>query len=73
MECDVCRRNKGEQTHIASLLHPISIPERKWESISIDFIIGLLVVQGRDYIYVVVYKLTKFAHFFTVPSKSSAS
>ncbi|XP_059068475.1 uncharacterized protein LOC131858987 [Cryptomeria japonica] len=33
-----------------------------------DFITGLPRVQGRDCIYVVVDRLTKFAHFFTIPS-----
>ena len=32
-----------------------------------DFIIGLPRVQGKDYIFVVVNRLTKFAHFFTIP------
>lgn len=31
-----------------------------------EFIIGLPRAQGRDYIYVVVDCLTKFAHFFSI-------
>ena len=38
-----------------------------------DFIIGLPMVQGNDCIYVVVDRLTKFVHFFVVPSTSSAA
>ncbi len=33
-----------------------------------DFITGLPKVQGRDCIYVVVDRFTKFAHFFAIPS-----
>ena len=33
-----------------------------------DFITGLLRVQGRDCIYVIVDQLTKFAHFFAILS-----
>jgi hypothetical protein len=32
-----------------------------------DFITGLPKVQGRDCIYVVVDRLSKFAHFFAIP------
>ena len=33
-----------------------------------DFITGLPKVQGRDCLYVVVDRLTKFAHFFSISS-----
>jgi hypothetical protein len=32
-----------------------------------DFITGLPKVQGKDCIYVVVDRLTKFAHFYDIP------
>lgn len=38
-----------------------------------DFIIGLPPAQGKDCIYVVVDRLTKFPHFFAISSKCSAS
>lgn len=38
-----------------------------------DFITGLPKVQGRDCIYVVVYRLTKFAHFFAISSDYTTS
>ena len=38
-----------------------------------DFITGLPRVQGRDCIYVVVDRLTKFAHFFAIPSTYTAA
>jgi hypothetical protein len=59
-ECSTCQQNKVEHTHPAGLLQPLPIPEGKWESISMDFITGLPKVQGRDCIYVVVDRLTKF-------------
>jgi hypothetical protein len=55
------------------LLQPLPIPEQKWESISMDFITRLPQVQGKDCIYVVVDKLTKFTHFFSISSKYSAA
>jgi hypothetical protein len=38
-----------------------------------DFITGLLKVQGMDCIYVVVDKLTKHAQLFSIPSEYNAS
>jgi hypothetical protein len=54
-------------------LQSLPIPEKKWESISMDFITGLPKVQGKDCIFVVVDKLTKFAHFFAIATDYSAS
>jgi hypothetical protein len=39
------------------------------KSISMDFITGLPKVQGKDCIYVVVDRLTKFAHFYAIPAE----
>jgi len=50
----------------SGLLQPHPITEQKWASISMDFIIGLPKVQGKDCIYVVVNILTKFAHFYAI-------
>ena len=72
-ECLTCQQNKAEHTFAAGLLQPLPIPEQKWESVSMDFIIGLPQVQGRDCIYVVVDRLTKFTHFFAIPSKFSVA
>ena len=59
--------------HPAGLLQPLPIPEQKWESISMDFIKRFPKVQGQDCLYVVVDRLTKFAHFFSISSDYSAA
>jgi hypothetical protein len=71
-ECTTYQKNKPEHTHPVGLLKPLPIPEQKWESISMDFITGLPRVQGRDCIFVVVVRLTKFAHFFSMPTDYKA-
>lgn len=72
-ECHTCQMNKDEPTFPAGLLQPLPIPNQKWESISMKFIMGLPKAQGKDCIYVVVYRLTKFAHFFAITSSFSVA
>jgi hypothetical protein len=38
-----------------------------------DFIIGLPKVQGKDCIFIVVDRLTKFSHFFTIATDFSVA
>ena len=72
-ECSICQQNKIEHIHPVGLLQSLPIPEHMWESVSMDFITGLPKVQGRDCLYVVVDRLTKFAHFFSISSDYSAT
>jgi hypothetical protein len=72
-ECMTCQQNKLEFTQPTCLLQPLPILEQKWESISMEFITVLPKVQSRDYIYEVVDMLTKFAHFFSIPTDYGAS
>ena len=72
-ECKVFQQKKVEHTLSVGLLQPLPIPEQKWESISMEFIREFAQVQGKDCIYVVVDRLTNFAHFFAIPSKYSAA
>ena len=45
----------------------MSIPECKWERIAIDFVVGLPKTLGKvDSIWVIIDKLTKYAHIIPV-------
>jgi transposase InsO family protein len=60
--CDVCQRVKAEHQRPAGLLHPLKVPEWKW-----DFITRLpRTSKGYDSIWVIVDRLTKVAHFIPV-------
>jgi hypothetical protein len=66
-ECDTCQKVKADYTKSRGLLQPLSIPDWKWDDISIDFIMGLpLTAHKFDSIWVIVDRLTKSAHFIPV-------
>jgi hypothetical protein len=68
-KCLKCQQVKAEHRHPTWLLQPLPIPEWKWETISMDFIIELpRSTKKNDAIMVVVDKLSKSAHFFPVKS-----
>lgn len=67
--CLECQQIKAEHQHPAGLLQPLPILEWKWETISMDFIIGLpRTKKNNDFIMVVVDKLSKLAHFIPMQS-----
>jgi hypothetical protein len=71
--CDTYNRVKTEHQRPTGLLKPLDVPEWKWESISMDFIVGLPRSQkGNDSIWVIVDRLTKVAHFVPVKIKTDA-
>jgi hypothetical protein len=66
-ECDTCRKVKTEYMKHGGLLQPLSIPEWKWDDISMDFIVGLPLTACKfDSIWVIVDRLSKSVHFIPV-------
>jgi hypothetical protein len=63
--CETCHRIKPVRHAPYGLLKPLSVPQRRWESVSMDFIVGLPSsgTSSSDCILVVVDRLTKMAHF----------
>ncbi|KAA0066274.1 pol protein [Cucumis melo var. makuwa] len=73
-KCLVCQQIKAPRQKPAGLLQPLSIPEWKWENVSMDFITGLpRTLRGFTVIWVVVDRLTKSVHFVQGKSTYTAS
>ena len=65
--CLVCQKYKIEHQKPSGLLQPLSIPEWKWDSISMDFVSGLpRTPSNHAAIWVIVDRLTKSAHFIPI-------
>jgi hypothetical protein len=69
-KCDTYRKVKADYMKPGGLLQPLSIPDWKWDDISMDFIVGLpMMTRKFDSIWVIVDRLSKSAHFIPVNTK----
>ena len=64
--CLVCQQDKSEQQAPGGLLEPLPIPERPWESVSMDFITTLPKSESFGSIIVVVDRFSKYATFIPI-------
>ncbi|GKA43240.1 putative reverse transcriptase domain-containing protein [Tanacetum coccineum] len=71
-KCLTCAKVKAEHQKPSGLLQQPEIPEWKWEKITMDFISGLQrTPSGYDFIWVIVDRLTKSAHFLSMKKTDS--
>nr|KYP60677.1 Retrotransposable element Tf2 [Cajanus cajan] len=67
-----CQKAKVEHQKLSGLMQQMEIPEWKWDSITMDFIVGLpRSARNSDAIWVIVDRLTKCAHFLPINIKWS--
>ncbi|KAG9453755.1 hypothetical protein H6P81_006659 [Aristolochia fimbriata] len=71
--CLVCQQDKAERRRPGGLLQPLPIAERPWDSVSMDFILGIKESGGLSAIYVVVDRFSKYATFVALSKRCTAS
>ena len=72
-ECPTCQRCKTENIAIPGLLQPLSVPAAPFTDISMDFITSLPKSEGKDVIFVVVDRFSKYAYFMALSHPYSAT
>lgn len=71
-KCKVCQHVKGSQN--VGLYTPFPILDRPWDSVTMDFVLGLLSTrQGKYSILVVLDRFTKMPHFIQCCNTSDAT
>ena len=70
--CDMCQRIKNKTEVIAGKLMMNEIPERTWTHLTVDFIMKLPLVAGKDAILVICDRLSKITHFVATTEETTA-
>src|ERR687887_818215 len=70
--CDLCLRTKVLHQPPVGHLDPTPIPNRRWHTVSVDFIVDLPQSNGYDSVMVVVDLLSKRSHFIPMNTTISA-
>jgi len=71
--CEICTQAKGEYQKPAGKLHPLPIATRPWELIGMDFIRPFPEVNGYNYLWVVICRMTSMVHLVPVNMKMTVS
>ncbi|KAG8497026.1 hypothetical protein CXB51_008242 [Gossypium anomalum] len=71
-KCLIYQQVKAEHQEPSGLLQQITVPEWKWDQVTMDFVSGLpLSLKRKDAIWVVVNRLMKSVHFISIRSDYS--
>ena len=69
--CDLCQRMKNRTEELAGKLKLSEVPQKIWTHLTVDFIMKLLVVAGKDVILVLCNRLSKMTHFVATTEGTS--
>jgi len=70
--CDLCQRMKNRMKEVAGKLKLSEVPEKPWTHLTVDFIMKLPIVAGKDAILVVCDRLSKITYFVATTEGTSA-
>ena len=70
--CNSCQRMKNRTEEPAGKLKLSEVPQKTWTHLTVDFIMKLPVVAGKDVILVVCDRLSKMTHFVATTEGTSA-
>jgi hypothetical protein len=71
--CTSCQRSKSSYQLPPGLLHSMPIPEQPWDSIAMDFVGPFPEVDGKDYLWVIICRLTSMVHLVPIKTTTTAS
>ena len=71
--CDLCLQTKAQRQLPVGQLHPLQIPNERWETISVDFVVELPDSHGYDAVMNVVDSVSKQAHFIPTNTTITAA
>jgi len=60
--CPECQQNKASRHQLYGLSSPLELPYAPWQSIALDFITELPILDGCDQLWVIIDRFTKIAH-----------
>ena len=70
--CHNCQRARTSRHTPYGILRPLPVPEKVWQDVSMNFIIGLPWSKGKNAILVVVCRLTKMRHLIPCRDTTTA-
>jgi transposase InsO family protein len=71
--CQTCATSKTSNQLPPGLLHSLPVPTRPWESIGMDFIGPFPEVDGKNYLWVVICRLTGQVHLVPIHTSMTAT
>ena len=69
--CNLCQRMKNRTEEMAGKLRLSKVPEKPWTHLTVDFIMKLSIVAGKDAILVVCDRLSKMTYFVATTEGTS--
>jgi len=70
--CDMCQRMKNRIEELVEKLKLSKVLEKLWTYLTVNFIMKLLLVAGKDAILVVCDRLSKMTHFVAIMEGTTA-